>query len=296
MKELAQLKSPNARWDPVKAALEMPKTPAESSIEDLRTCGVLHELVVHHVLVETAAGEWAVMLCAFDPQSLFFNAFVLALDVPIEFAPGRKRGGRPRSLNHPEWEAAITQKGDAFEVILSAPVYQALVIDTVSKTGIPYRPIWLTTDALGAAIPDDPQRLAPGNPFALSPVSLAPSKPLASPHRLTLLCDDFQKIINLHNRIFAQGNLRRVRQTISNLIAKGLERPAITIEPDELDYDQMGSGPIEIPAYKPTSKDKSRRKCLKDFRESYRELAARGHYVALSPKRIHARLVVASDC
>ncbi|WP_298626052.1 hypothetical protein [uncultured Zoogloea sp.] len=290
---LADLDAPRPTWDPVAATQALPVAPEEAFIEDLRSCGVLHVLHLHQVLLNTEKGEWAVLLLAFDPQSLFVNVQVLDFEAP----PGRRSAGsplgRPRRKCHAEWLATVKEEGDAIEVQVSPDAYRDFVIDTIAKTGIPYSPVWLS---LGVAVPDHVvdalTQHAPDDAFVVSPVPDWPRGPLVVPTSLKTLCGQLADLVNAHNRAFAQPRLRKVRALIEALKEKGRVTPSTLawLEDNGL-YDVKMDHVMTLGLQHPPRQDVRHFAVLSAFEAGYPGLSSRGHYVALKPLRIRSQFV-----
>lgn len=290
---LADLDAPRPTWDPVAAIQALPVSQEDAFIDDLRSRGVLHVLHLHQVLLNTEKGEWAVLLLAFDPQSLFINARVLDFDGPSGRASAARPRGRPRRKCHAEWLATFEEEGGAIQVQVSPDAYRDFVIDTVAKTGIPYSPVWLS---LGVAVPDHVvdalTQLAPDDAFVVSPVPDWPRGPLVVPVSLKTLCDQLADFVNAHNREFAQPHLRKVRALIEALKEKGRVTPSTLawLEDNGL-YDVKMDHVMTLGLQHPPRQDVRRFAVLSAFEAGYPGLSSRGHYVALKPLRIRSRFV-----
>lgn len=294
---LADLDAPRPTWDPVAATRALPVPPEDAFIEDLRSRGVLHVLHLHQVLLNTETGEWAVLLLAFDPQSLFINARVLDFDGPLHLISTARPRGRPRRKCHAEWLATFKEEGSATEVQVSPDAYRDFVIDTVAKTGIPYSPVWLSP---GVAVPDHVvdalKQLAPDDAFVASPVPHWPRGPLVVPMPLKTLCGQLADLVNAHNRAFARPRLRKVRALIEALKERGRVTPSTLawLEANGL-YEVARDHVTTLGLLHPPRQDVRRFAVLSAFETGYPGLSSRGHYVGVQPQRIRSRLVSAGD-
>lgn len=294
---LADLDAPRPTWDPVTATQALPVPPEDAFIEDLRSCGVLHILHLHQVLLSTEQGEWAVLLLAFDPQSLFVNVQVLDFEEP----PGRRSAGsplgRPRRKCHAEWLATVKEEGAAIQVQVSPDAYQDFAIDTVGKTGIPYSPVWLSPRVVVPDhVVDAMKQLAPDDAFVASPVPHWPRGPLVVSMSLKTLCGQLADLVNAHNRAFAQPRLRKVRAHIEALKEKGRVTPSTlaSLEANGL-YDVAKDHAPALGLLHPPRQDVRRFAVLSAFEAGYPGLSSRGHFVAVQPQRIRSRYVGEGD-
>lgn len=294
---LADLDAPRPNWNPVAATRARPVAPEDAFIEDLRGCSVLHVLHLHQVLLNTENGEWAVLLLAFDPASLFINAAVLDFEGPSGPVPASRPRGRPRQQCHAEWLATVVEQGGTADARLPPEIYLAFTVDTVAKTGIPYSPVWLSPSVAGGdCLLDALKQLAPDEAFVASPVPHWPRGPLDVPMSLKTLCGYLADLVNAHNRAFAQPHLRRVRARIDELLEKGRVTPSTLawLEARGL-YDVTKDQVTTLGLRHPPRQDVRRFALLSSFQAGYPGLSVRGHYVAIKPQRICARPISGSD-
>lgn len=286
---LADLGAPRPSWNPIAATQALATHPDDAFAEDLRACGVLHVLHLHQVVIRTERGEWAVLLLAFDPISLFINARVLDFEGPAGSSSGSRPQGRPRKRYHADWLARITLEGDHAEVQLSPEAYWDFIIDTVGKTGIPCGPIWLSLQG-AEEIADALEQISPGDTFIASPVPPWLRAPISSPIALKPLCRLIADAVNAHNRLHAQSRLREVRARIESLIEKGRVPPATLAKLEETGlYDTHRDHIVFLDLPHPPRQDVRRFALLSGFQAGYPGLAGRGHFVGIAPQHIHSR-------
>ena len=288
---LAELGAPRPVWDPVSAIHAVPDAADDTFTADLRECGVMHVLHLHPVLLNTARGEWAVLLLAFDPLSQFINAMLLDFDGPREGRSTPRPRGRPRKPRDEGWSVTIEGEGVATQLHVPAAAYWALVTDTLGKTGIPYSPIWLSPSAAGGdAFLDALHQCSPGDTFARAPVAPWLRGPVTVVHSIQIVCKRLGEAINAHNRMHAQVMLREVRARIAALIDRGRVPPGTLarLEADGL-FDMRRDHIIILGLPHPPRLDVRRFALLSTFQAGYPRLSARGHLVAIRPRRVQSR-------
>lgn len=286
---LADLGAPRPSWNPVAATRALPTHPEDAFAEDLRACGVLHVLHLHQVLIQTERGEWALLLLAFDPLSLFINARVLDFEGPVGSLPVSRPRGRPRERYHADWRARVMVEDGCAALELSPEAYWDFIIDTVGKTGIPYGPIWLSLQG-AEEVAEALGQISPGDTFIASPVPSWPRAPISSPIALKPLCRLIADSVNAHNRLHAQSRLRDVRERIESLIEKGRVSPATLVKLEETGlYDTRRDHIVFLDLPHPPRQDVRRFALLSGFQAGYPGLAGRGHFVAITPRHIRAR-------
>lgn len=288
---LAELGAPRPVWDPVSAVRTVPDAADDPFTADLRACNVMHVLHLHPVLLNTARGEWAVLLLAFDPLSQFINAMLLDFDGPGEGGSPPRPRGRPRKPRDEGWSVTIEEEGVATQIHAPAAAYWALVTDTVGKTGISYSPIWLSPSAAGGdAFLDALRRCSPSDTFARAPVAPWPRGPVTVPLSIQTVCKRLGEAINAHNRAHAQPRLREARARIAALIDRGRVTPGTQarLEADGL-LDTRRDHIIILGLPHPPRPDVRRFALLSAFQAGYPRLSARGHLAAIRPRRVQSR-------
>lgn len=290
---LAELGAPRPVWDPVSAVHAVSGAADDAFTADLRECGVMHVLHLHPVVLNTTRGEWAVLLLAFDPLSQFINAMLLDFDGSREGGSPPRPRGRPRKPCDEGWSVTIEGEGVATQIHVPTAAYWALVTDTVGKTGISYRPIWLSPSAAGGdAFLDALRRCSPSDTFARAPVAPWPRGPVTVPLSIQNVCKRLGEAINAHNRMNAQPKLREVRARIAALIDRGRVPPGTLarLEADGL-FEPRRDPIIILGLPHPPRPDVRRFALLSAFQAGYPRLSARGHLVAIRPRRVQSRCV-----
>lgn len=182
----------------------------------------------------------------------------------------------------------IEGEGAATQIHVPAAAYWALVTDTVGKTGIPYSPIWLSPSAAGGdALLDALRQGSPGDTFARAPVEHWPRGPVSIPLPIQTVCKPLGEAINAHNRAHAQPKLREARARIAALIDRGRVPPGTLarLEADGL-FDAQRDHIIILGLTHPPRPDVRRFALLSAFQAGHPRLSARGHFVAIRPRRV----------